>query len=113
MNTHIIFIIVGLLLLIYIISKVKKKHFAEKESLIWILAGFSVFVLALFPQLLGVISNLMGVAYAPTALFLLTFFAIVIILIRKEEQITEINDKLKELAQKNAILEENLRQKYE
>jgi hypothetical protein len=109
MINHIIFIIIGLLLLAYIIAKVKKKKFAEKESLIWILAGLTVFVLALFPELLGIISNFMGVAYAPTALFLLTFFAIVVILIRKEEQITNINDKIKELAQRNAILEERVR----
>lgn len=112
MVNHIIFIIIGFILLIYIINKVKNKHFAEKESLIWIFAGFSVFLLAVFPELLSFITKLMGVAYAPTALFLLTFFAIVFILLRKEEQITNINDKIKELAQRNAILEEKIRKQY-
>ncbi len=112
MIQHIFYIIIGLLLLFYILTKVKKKHFAEKESLIWLFSGFSVALLAVFPQLLGLVSGFLGVAYAPTALFLMTFFAIVIILIRKEEQITIINDKIKELAQRNAILEEKLRTKF-
>lgn len=109
MINHLIFVVFGFLLLFYIIKKVKNKKFAEKESLIWIFSGCSVFLLAIFPQLLGMITILMGVAYAPTALFLLTFFAIIIILLRKEEQITIINDKIKELAQRNAILEEKIR----
>jgi hypothetical protein len=110
MINHFIFIFGGLFLLIYILAKVKKKYFAEKESLIWILAGLGVLILALFPELLGIITSLMGVAYAPTALFLLTFFAIVFILLRKEEQITKLNDKTKELAQMIALLEKKLRE---
>src|SRR5689334_8907796 len=103
------FIILGILLLLYIISKVKRKLFSEKESLIWILAGLGVLALSVFPSALNIIAKLLGVVYLPTALFLMTFFAIVLILLRKEEQITQINEKLKELGQRNALLEEELR----
>jgi hypothetical protein len=106
---QIAFVILGLLLLIYIVIKVRRKLFSEKESLIWILAAMAVLALSLFPSALNVVARLLGVVYLPTALFLMTFFAIVLILLRKEEQISQINDKLRELSQKNAILEEKIR----
>jgi hypothetical protein len=108
---QIVFIILGLSLLVFILSRVKNKLFSEKESLIWIIAGLIVLVFSIFPSLLDILAHFLGVVYQPTALFLMTFFAIVLILLRKEQQLTQMNEKIKELAQQIAILEEEIRRK--
>lgn len=98
------FIVLGFCLLVYILIKVKNKQFSERESLMWILAGAIVLIFAVFPGLLDFIARFLGVYYQPTALFLLTFFAIILILLRKEQQINCLEERVKELAQQNALI---------
>ena len=111
MFVQLFFILLGLFIVFNILGKVRKKRFSERESLLWIFLAIVILILSVFPILLIKVSGMLGIAYGPSLLFLMGFVWVVFILLRKEEQISTINEKLKELAQKNALLEEHLRNK--
>mgnify|MGYP002789801172 FL=1 len=89
----------------YIIHRVKIKKISERESIIWLLAGTIILMFSMFPVLLHWLSQLLGIVYNPTTLFLIAIFGLIYILLRKEEQIHILNEKNKELSQRIAILE--------
>ena len=99
----------GIFLAFFILKKVRKNLFSEKESLLWILSSIIILFLSLFPDLSLKVSNFIGILYYPTFLFLMSIVWIFFILLRKEEQISIIRGQMKELSQNNAILEEKIR----
>lgn len=99
----------GIFLALFILRKVRKKRFSEKESLLWILSSLIIFILSIFPGIPLKLSGLLGITYGPTLLFLMSIVWIFFILLRKEEQISIVQEKLKELSQNNAIMDEKIR----
>lgn len=104
----VIYIVFGLFFLLFIFSRVRKKKLSEKESIIWVLISILILILSIFPTIADNFALFIGVAYGPSFLFLTSILGLYILLLRKEEQMTDLNSKIKELAQKNAILEQRI-----
>ena len=95
----------------------KKKALNLKYTLLWLLSGIIMLVLAIFPQILDFFANLVGI-YEPTnALFAVVFFCVIIILMSLTAIVSKLNEKSKRLIQSIALLEKRVRgleeQKYE
>ncbi|SDN35020.1 hypothetical protein SAMN04487897_102600 [Paenibacillus sp. yr247] len=108
--TNLFFAILGLFLIVYVYNRVKKNLFSEKESIFWMLGAVMVFVLSVFPKIIDFFSNILGISYPPSLLFLITMIFTLFLLFRQSQQITLINDRFKELVQKNAILDQKVRE---
>lgn len=110
MVTRVFLAVLGLIILTTVYFKVRKKLFSEKESFFWILAALAIFFLSIFPKIIDQLSSLLGIVYPPSLLFLLALLFVVFLLFRQSQQTAVLNDRLRELSQKVAILEHSLRE---
>lgn len=92
-----------------VVHLLKKKSLNLKYTLLWLLSGLIMLLLAVFPQLLNGFATLLGI-YEPTnALFAVIFFCIIIILMSITAIVSKLNDKSKRLIQSLALLERRVR----
>lgn len=94
--------------MIMVLSKVKKKRFFEKESFLWLLGSVIGMVLAIFPNIIDELSNLVGIYYGPSLLFLVAIIFILYLLFRQTEQVSLLKEQVKHLGQKVVVLEKLL-----
>ncbi|NOU66242.1 DUF2304 family protein [Paenibacillus sp. LMG 31461] len=109
MITHLFFAMLGILLILYVFNKVRKKLFSEKESIFWMTGSLIVFLLSIFPKTIDFFSNLLEINYPPSLLFLIAMIFTLFLLFRQSQQISILNEKFKEIVQYNAILEKKVR----
>lgn len=103
-----LFIIIGILTILIILKKVKGNLFSEEKSLFWILGGIAILILSIFPNLIDRLSELLGIYYPPSLLFILSSLFIIYKIFRQEQEISILNERVKELAQRNALLSEQI-----
>lgn len=103
------FILVSLVLISYLVIKVKKNNYFEKESFFWFFGAFCMLLLAIFPKFIDFIASSLNISYPPSLLFLLSIIFIFAILFRQSQHISMLHTKTKELIEINALLEEKLR----
>lgn len=103
-----LFIIIGVIPIFLILNKVKKNLFSEQRSILWMFGGLCILILSIFPRLIDKISSALGIAHSPSLLFLLTCLFILYIIFKQDQDISLLNERLKELAQRNAILEQKM-----
>lgn len=95
----------SILLLLVVLELIRSRRVRERYALLWLLTAVVLLVLSLWRDGLQTISNLVGVAYPPSALFLLGFVFIVIVLLHYSTVISRLSDQNTILAQRLALLE--------
>lgn len=86
----------------------KKKSLNLKYTLLWILSGVVMLIFALFPVLLSLVAEAVGI-YEPTnALFAIMFFCVIIILMSLTAIVSKMNDRIIRLTQTLALLEKRI-----
>lgn len=102
-------IAIGMYFLI-VFQLLKRKTLNLKYTLLWLVSGAIMLVLAVFPQILTWFAALVGV-YGPTnALFAFMFFCVIIILMSITAIVSKLNEKNKNLIQAVALLEKRVRE---
>ena len=92
-----------------VLRLLKKKSLNLKYTLLWLLSGIIMLILAVFPQILNGFATAVGI-YEPTnALFAVIFFCIIIILMSLTAIVSKLNEKSKRLIQSIALLEKRVR----
>ena len=102
---------VALVLLVAIIDMVRRRKLGEELSIIWLLAGISIISLAVWEQLLLWLCRLLGIQ---TPVLLAFFMGIVYLLamnLQLSIKISAINNQIKSIAQKVALLEWEIKNK--
>jgi hypothetical protein len=97
-------IFVSLLVGLFIFELVRKKKLMEKYSLIWIISAVILIVLSFWRNLLEWLAGLLGIYYAPTALFIVISFCGMGLLIHFSIAISKLSEQNKILAQELALL---------
>ena len=91
-----------------LIHLLKKKTLNLKYTLLWIFFGLVMLILAIFPNLLNWMSDVVGV-YEPTnALFAIVFFCLILILVALTAIVSKMKERIKQLTQTIALLERRL-----
>lgn len=103
------FILLGVSAIVMIYAKVRARLFTEAKSLYWLAGGIAILTLSVFPPLIDRLSHFFGIYHAPSLLFLLAILFMLFRLLRQDEEISLLNERMKELAQRNALLDEKLR----
>ncbi|KPJ63388.1 MAG: hypothetical protein AMS15_00435 [Planctomycetes bacterium DG_23] len=91
----------GLLLLV--LELIRRGKLREEYSLLWLLTAVVMLVFAFWPGSVGFIAKVTGLFYL-TALLVLSFLFLVMILLQFSTIISSLADRNKELAQHLAIL---------
>ena len=94
---------VGLIILIF--ELVRRKKLREEYSWLWMLTGVVIFVLATWYGLLLLVTRLLGIALPASTIFLFGVFFLILINLYFSVKISTLITQVKELAQRQAILE--------
>jgi hypothetical protein len=76
--------------------------------MLWLLTGIVILILGLWRGLLSTIADSVGIAYPPSALFVLAAFFILLLLLHYSTVISTLADQNRILAQRLALLEHRL-----
>jgi hypothetical protein len=102
--------IAAAILLIVVFELMRSRRLQERYALLWLLTGLVLFVLAVWRGLLGWAANVSGIAYPPSALFVLASFFITVVLLHYSTVISKLSEQNTILAQRLALIEGRLRE---
>jgi hypothetical protein len=102
--------IAALLLLVVILELVRSRRLQERYALLWMMTSIVLLVFALWRDGLNVLASTVGIAYPPSALFLLGALFILIVLLHYSTVISELAERNLTLAQRIALLEQKLKE---
>lgn len=94
------------IILIYLI---KNQHLNLKYTLVWFSLGLILIIITVFPNLVSLISILLGIHSDVNSVFLLLFFCILIIMMQLTAIISRYNLKVRKMVQKQALTEYKIR----
>ncbi|KJS15165.1 MAG: hypothetical protein VR69_14835 [Peptococcaceae bacterium BRH_c4b] len=92
----------------FIFSLVKKETLELRYTLIWIVTGIILVLIALQPQIVTIVANILGVGLPVNALFLVGILFALIILFTMTIALSKASVRIKRLAQELAILKLDL-----
>ena len=99
----------ALLLLAVVFELVRRKRLMERYALLWLFSALVLLVLAVWRGLLGRVADAIGIFYAPSALFVVAFAFVLLLLLHFSLAVSRLTDQSKVLAQRLALLEERER----
>lgn len=101
---------IGVICYIVIIMRlIGKKILLLKYALLWLAVGVIMAVLVLFPEILSFIVSILGIQLPVNGLFLFGIIASFVIIMSLTAIVSHQTEKIKSLAQSNAILEKRIR----
>ena len=100
--------IAALLLLFAIFELIRSRRLQERYAMLWLLTGIVILILGLWRGLLSTIADTVGIAYPPSALFVLAAVFILLLLLHYSTVISSLADQNRILAQRLALLESRL-----
>ena len=99
-----IMLIIGCVLtMIYVRGKIKKSRFKAEESMFWLAFVSLLLVISIFPQLLTLISRVLGIYSEVNCIFMLVIFLLLIKIFLLSKRISDLEDKVKKLVQSIAL----------
>ena len=93
------------MLLLVILELIRSRRLQERYAILWLFTGAVILVLSVWRSALGELSDAIGIAYPPTALFVLASLFILIVLLHYSTVISRLSDQNRILAQRLALLE--------
>jgi len=105
--------IAAVILLLVILELIRSRRLQERYALLWLLTGIVILILSAWRGLLAKLADLVGIAYPPSALFVLASFFVLTVLLHYSTVISQLADQNRILAQRLAILEHDLRTREE
>ena len=96
-----------------IIELIRRHRLQERYALLWIATGSVMLLLALWRGALHAFAELVGIAYPPSALFMVAGLFGLVVLLHFSTVLSRLSEQNKTLAQRLALLEERLRERDE
>jgi hypothetical protein len=100
--------VAAVILLLVILELIRSRRLQERYSLLWLLTGLVILVLALWRGALGTLSDAVGIHYPPSALFVIGSVFILLVLLHYSTVISDLSERNTKLAQRLALLETRL-----
>src|SRR5919206_3772287 len=95
---------VGLFFLVF--ELVRRRRLMERYALLWLFSTAVLLGLAVWKDLLERVASTIGIYYAPSALFVIAFGFVLVLLLHFSLVISRLADQTKVLAQRLSLLEE-------
>lgn len=106
-----IILIVGILFYFFIVIRLlKQRKLSLKYTLLWLLVGFLLLVMAIFPKLLVYLKTLFGFYDSMNALLIMSIAFSFMISMALTSIVSKQTEKIKNLIQDNALLEKRIRE---
>jgi hypothetical protein len=102
-------VVLSALLIGGILALIRTRRLQERYALLWLGAAIGVVVFGLWDTGLGFVARLFGIAYPPSALFLIVSLFLVAVIMHAVITISRLSTHVQTLAQRLALLDERLR----
>lgn len=96
--------------LLFVIELIRRGRLKEKYSLLWLFAGSIMLVFSASRGLLELFARMVGIYYAPSFLFLLAIFFLLLITLHFSVVLSGLAEKNKQLAQEIALLKQEMQE---
>ena len=113
LRVSIVAAVAAVILLLVILELIRSRRLQERYALLWLLTGIVILVLAAWRGALSRLADLVGIAYPPSALFVLASFFIMVLLLHYSTVISKVTDQNVILAQRVALLELELTERQQ
>ena len=90
----------------YVRGKIKKSKFKAEESMFWLAVVFLLLLISVFPQILGLITRLLGIQSEVNCIFMIIIFLLLIKVFLLSKRLSDLEDKVKKLVQSIALKDE-------
>jgi hypothetical protein len=97
-------------LLALVVELIRTRRLRERYALLWLATAGVILVFAVWRSGLHELSQALGVAYPPNALFVLAILFMLILLLHFSTVISKLSDRSTLLTQQLALLEQRLRE---
>jgi hypothetical protein len=94
-----------------VIELIRRHKLQERYALLWIVTGIVMLVLAVWRGALYGLAHVTGVAYPPSALYMVAGLFVLVVLLHYSIVLSRLSDQNKTLAQRIALLEERIRER--
>jgi hypothetical protein len=108
-RVQIVAVLGALALLFVVLELVRRRRLIERYALLWLGAAVVLLGLAAWRDGLDVVAEALGIAAPTNAMFFVALGAIVLLLLHFSVAVSRLTDQSKVLAQRLAILEEQVR----
>jgi len=102
-------ILIGVVIFVGIIELVRKRKLREEYSWLWLATGAGLLLLTLWYKLLVIITRFIGAVLPTSTLFFFGLIFVMLLNLHHATKNSKITDELKKLAQKIALLEQDIR----
>ena len=103
-------ILAAVVLLVIVLEMVRRRRLMERYALLWMFSALVILALAVWQGALNRLAELMGIYSAPNALFFIAVGFVLLLLLHFSAAMSRLSDQSKVLAQRQAILEQRLRE---
>ena len=93
------------ILLIIVLELIRSRRLQERYAVLWLLTGGVMLLFAIWTDALNVLADLTGIAYPPSALFILGAGFIIVVLLHYSTVISKLSEQNTALTQRVALLE--------
>jgi hypothetical protein len=98
------------LLLLIVLELVRQRRFLERYALLWLFSALVILGLAVWRGALEEVAQAVGIYSPPNALFFIALGFILVLLLHFSAAVSRLADQSKVLAQRQALVEEQLRE---
>jgi hypothetical protein len=109
-RAQIVVLIISLLVTFFVVEQVRRRRLAVEYSLIWIFAGLGMVVLSLWKNGIEYLAQVMGIFYAPSAIFVIFGVVVLFLCIHFSLVISKLSTSNRALVQRLALLEHEVKQ---
>jgi hypothetical protein len=95
---------VSILLLGIVFELIRRRRLKEEYALLWLLSGLVILTFSIFPNLLDIISRATGMYYL-TALFVISFLFLLLIVLHFSTVISRLSERNEQLTQELSIMD--------
>jgi hypothetical protein len=100
----------SLVIFAVVIELIRTGRLRERYALLWLATAVVILVFGLWRDGLNELSDALGIAYPPNALFVLAMAFVLLLLLHYSTVISRLYDRTTTLTQRLAILEERIRE---
>ena len=104
-------IIVSVLTCAYVFRKIRKSQMRIEDTIFWIIFCLGVVVLSIFPQIATIMTGLLGMEAPVNFVFLAFIFILIIKIFMMSVKISQLEDKLGNIAQRHELDNHDLQKK--
>ena len=104
-HSRFIALLIGLIIIFIILLFVRKKSLEPMYSFIWILIGIFFILISFFPNIIYLVSILLGIEFSPIGVLVISIFGLGSIILHLSTIITKHQRKIREFEKKIALLE--------